>query len=119
MAKYHERIKARIMRKDGISIVTIAKELGVSKSATSLWCRDILLTSEQIEKLKKQKGSAMGRWMGAESNRRKKLNAINIANDWGKKHIKKNFQKRIIAHSNSFILEWKDQKVIVLPVSYL
>ena len=84
------------MRKDGISIVTIAKELGVSKSATSLWCRDILLTSEQIEKLKKQKGSAMGRWMGAESNRRKKLNAINIANDWGKKHIKKISKRELL-----------------------
>jgi hypothetical protein len=96
MAKYQERIRARIMRKQGTSIVTIAKELRVSKSATSLWCRDILLTSEQVEKLKKQKGSAMGRWMGAESNRKKKRDAINAANDWGEKHIKKISKRELL-----------------------
>lgn len=76
MAKYNERIKARIMREKGISIVTIARKLDVSKSIVSLWCRDILLNSKQIEKLRKQKGSVMGRWLGAESNRRKKREAI-------------------------------------------
>lgn len=89
MAKYDKRLKARTMRKEGISIIVIAKELDVSKGSVSLWCRDILLTSEQVEKLRKQKGSAMGRWMGAESNRKKKIDAINEANAWGEQHVKK------------------------------
>lgn len=96
MAKYDKRIKARIMRESGTSIIVIAKDLNVSKSAVSLWCRDILLSSEQIEKLKKQKGSVMGRWMGAESNRKKKRDAINDANDWGKQHIKKVSKRELL-----------------------
>src|SRR3989338_3447564 len=89
MAKYVQRIRAREMRKEGVSIIVIAKELNVSKGSISLWCRDILLIPEQVEKLKKQKGSAMGRWMGAESNRKKKLDAIKEANNWSKQYIKK------------------------------
>ena len=96
MAKYDKRIKARIMRKEGISIIVIARDLNVSKSAVSLWCRDILLNFEQIEKLKKQKGSVMGRWMGAESNRKKKRDAINDANNWGKQHIKKISKRELL-----------------------
>ncbi len=76
MARYEDKIKARIKRKEGISIGAIAQELNVSKSSVSLWCRDVLLTPAQIEKLKQRKGSAMGRWMGAESNRRKKRESI-------------------------------------------
>jgi len=96
MAKYEQRIRARIMRREGISIVVIARKLNVSKSAVSLWCRDILLSSKQIEQLKKQKGSIMGRWMGAESNRKKKRDAINYANDWGEQHIKKISKRELL-----------------------
>ncbi|HEU0085554.1 MAG TPA: hypothetical protein VFQ59_01185 [Candidatus Paceibacterota bacterium] len=96
MAKYDKKIEARKMRANGMSIVVIAKALEVSKSAVSLWCRDILLSSEQIEKLKKQKGSVMGRWMGAESNRKKKRDAINNANDWGKQHVEKISKKELL-----------------------
>ena len=48
MAKYNERIKAREMRKNGLSIILIAHRLGVTKSSVSLWCRDIILTHEQF-----------------------------------------------------------------------
>ena len=44
MSKYNERIKARKMRKNGISIISISKELNVSKSSISVWCKDIILT---------------------------------------------------------------------------
>jgi hypothetical protein len=88
MAKYEQRLQARVMRKDGISIITIAKKLGVTKSSVSLWCRDILLTSKQIEQLRKQKGSVFGRWIGAESNRKKKRENIQAADNWGKAQIK-------------------------------
>ncbi|HEY4509188.1 MAG TPA: hypothetical protein VJC13_02830 [Candidatus Paceibacterota bacterium] len=96
MARYDERIKARIKRKEGISIGIIAQELGVSKSSVSLWCRDILLTFKQVEQLKKQRGSVMGRWMGAESNRKKKRDAIEKADLFGKRLIKKVSKKDLL-----------------------
>ncbi|MFA5889257.1 MAG: hypothetical protein WCW47_03820 [Candidatus Paceibacterota bacterium] len=76
MARSKEKIEARKLRRQGESFAQIAKKLSVSKSSASLWCRDILLTDEQINQLRKQKGSVMGRWLGAESNRRKKREAI-------------------------------------------
>ncbi len=90
MAKYQQRIKAREMRKEGISILTIAKKLAVTKGSVSLWCRDIILTQEQNERLVKNKGLSYmnGRRMGAETNRKKKIDAIKTADDWGEAQIK-------------------------------
>ena len=90
MSKYDERIKARLMRKEGISIIVIAKELSVSKSTVSGWCRDIILTEEQIEKLKAgQKISwTRGQIMGAEANKNKRLTAKSLI-FMGKKLLKK------------------------------
>jgi transcriptional regulator with XRE-family HTH domain len=51
MAKSEEKIKARKLRRLGKSIKSIAKQLGVSSSSVSIWCSDIALTKEQIEKL--------------------------------------------------------------------
>ena len=94
MAKYNERLKARSMRNDGISIIVIARKLGISKSTISSWCRDIILTEEQFEKLRKNKGVSLttGQRMGAETNKRKRLEAIKDAEIWGKKLIKKVFK---------------------------
>lgn len=52
MSKSDERLKARELRKLGKSVGDIAKVLFVSKSTASLWTRDILLTVEQIKKLR-------------------------------------------------------------------
>ncbi|EKD80470.1 MAG: hypothetical protein ACD_40C00082G0002 [uncultured bacterium] len=49
MVKSSERLLAREMRRNGKSIREIAKVLDVSKSSVSLWCRDIILTPEQIK----------------------------------------------------------------------
>ncbi|MDP2362297.1 MAG: helix-turn-helix domain-containing protein [Ignavibacteria bacterium] len=54
MAKSKEKNKALKLRQKGKSIKEIAKELKIAKSTVSLWCRDIELTSEQIQKLHKQ-----------------------------------------------------------------
>lgn len=43
--------KAIEMRKQGISIIKIGKELGVAKSSVSVWTRGITLTDAQKEKL--------------------------------------------------------------------
>lgn len=78
MAKYDDRIKARSMRKKGISILVIAQKLGVSKSSVSFWCRDIILTDEQFEKLRKNMGVSFkyGQRIASQINRQKKLNEI-------------------------------------------
>lgn len=91
MAKYEDRIKARLMRKDGMSIIVIAKELGVSKSSVSLWCGDIILTAEQFEKLRKNMGVSFkyGQRIAAQVNKQKKLDAIEEADIWGKNLVKK------------------------------
>lgn len=51
--------KAKEMRKQGISMVKIAKELNVSKSSVYRWCQDIKLTNEQKSKLQENKSKAM------------------------------------------------------------
>src|SRR3989344_6018333 len=51
MAKSQLRIQARKLRQDGLGIKTIAHKLGVSPSTVSLWCRDIILSSQQIQSL--------------------------------------------------------------------
>ena len=76
MARSEEKIIARNFRKEGRSLGSIARELKVSKSSVSLWCRDILLSIEQMNALRNQAGSAYSRWLGAESNRRKKRESI-------------------------------------------
>lgn len=51
MAKSKQRLQARELRKEGESIIVIAKNLGISKSTISSWCRDIVLSEKQILKL--------------------------------------------------------------------
>ncbi len=47
-----EREKARALRRQGLSVRSIAKKINCSKSSISAWVRDIPLTDEQIDKLK-------------------------------------------------------------------
>lgn len=48
MAKFVEKSRARKLRIQGRSIKSIAKEVGVSVSSVSSWCRDLTLTDEQL-----------------------------------------------------------------------
>lgn len=50
--------KAIDMRRNGVSIIKIAKILGVSKSSISTWTRDVLLTEEQRKSLSHRDNSA-------------------------------------------------------------
>lgn len=54
MAKSKEKIKARKLRRKGESIKKIAKIVNVSVSTASLWCRDVQLTNNQVENLRKR-----------------------------------------------------------------
>ncbi|KKU87716.1 MAG: hypothetical protein UY18_C0027G0009 [Microgenomates group bacterium GW2011_GWF2_47_9] len=53
MAKSRERSEAIAYRRRGKSIKWIANNLSVSQGSVSVWCRDVVLSSEQIELLEK------------------------------------------------------------------
>jgi hypothetical protein len=95
MAKYEQRIKALELRRRGKSIIEIARRVKVSKSTASLWCRDIILTSKQKEALLKNSWLAgrKGRLIGAEANKRKRLESIRHYEKLGKADLK-NVSKR-------------------------
>lgn len=56
------KLKARELRKQGVSVKEIQRKLGVSRSSVSLWVRDIKLTKKQLERLylNKKTGSLKG-----------------------------------------------------------
>ncbi len=85
MAKYDLRIKARELRGNGISVKEISTYLGVSKSSASLWVRDIILTVEQLENLRKAeiKGKERGRLKSALLQKKRRTNQIEEARDEG------------------------------------
>ena len=67
MAKSIQRIKAREMRSRGESVIGISRELNISKSTASLWVRDLILSVEQLERLRGNsiKGAELGRLRSA------------------------------------------------------
>jgi len=98
MSKYDKRIVARSMRKEGASIIVIAKKLDVSKSTASKWCRDISLSEIQLQKLKQNSkaGAKIGQQTGANVNKKKRLDAIRQAEVWGKERIKKISKRELL-----------------------
>lgn len=54
MAKPIQRRQARILRKRGFGVKTIAHKINVSSSTVSQWCKDIELTPDQIASLEKR-----------------------------------------------------------------
>jgi transposase-like protein len=83
MAKSEEKLQALALRRDGASIKEIAKSLDVSAGSVSKWVQDIELTDEQQEFLRSRQIASghRGRMMGAEVNRRKKLEQIRLAEE--------------------------------------
>lgn len=96
MAKFQEKIKAQKLRRQGKSIKQIAKQLKVSKSSASLWCKNIVLTKEQIAILQERmanKSSYERRMKGARVQRERRLIEINTLKKEGAaliKHFSKN-----------------------------
>jgi len=89
MAKSKEHILARRLRGRGKSIKNIARLLGVSKSSVSVWCRDIVLTINQIDNLHSQSviGGYKGRLKGARLQREKREFKIRNYEKLGVKNI--------------------------------
>jgi len=80
MAKSKQKIDSRILRRQGISIKKIARQLCVSVSSVSVWCRDITFSDEEKKKIFRD-GYMMGspaRFNAIE--RRKELKRKEIAN---------------------------------------
>ncbi len=90
MAKYELRLRAREMRSKGESVKYIASVLGVSKGTSSLWVRDIILSVEQLEKLKGNslRGAERGRVQSAFLQKQKRINLQNSCIKAGMREIK-------------------------------
>lgn len=89
MAKSEKQFEARDLRKRGISIREIAKNLEVSKGSVSLWCRDIELTQKQKNKLHKQmiRGGYEGRLLGSKIQKERKTKKIKDYLTEAKRHF--------------------------------
>src|SRR4030042_3709542 len=89
MSKSLLHIKARRLRKKGESVKQIAKKLKVAKSTASLWVRDIILTPEQLEVIRKRAiiGSERGRLIGALLQKQARLERIRKEEEAGIKEL--------------------------------
>ena len=78
MAKSEEKVRAIKLRRKGYSIKEIAESLHVSKGSVSIWCQNISLTSQQIKRLKEKqvRSGDVGRQIGANKNKEKRLGVI-------------------------------------------
>lgn len=87
--KIEEKALALKLRRRGLSYSEIQKLIKVSKDTLSRWCRDIILSPEQIERLRKRKlkESERGRIIGAKKLQEKRLREIELLNLSGRKDI--------------------------------
>lgn len=77
--KLKEKEIAIKLRRSGLSYNEIKAKLNISKDTISRWCRDIILTSSQLERLtnNKLKGATIGRMKGAKLQQQRRLDEIN------------------------------------------
>ena len=63
------------LRKKGFSYSEIKKEMDVSKSTLSLWCRDVAISEDQALRLykRKLKGAERGRIIGAKKQQKMRI----------------------------------------------
>jgi len=89
MSKVKEKIEAINLRKKGLSISDIAFLLNVSKSSISMWCRDLELTEKQKDRLKKKsiKAGSIGRLLGSQANKEKKIFRVKFYKKQGKNYL--------------------------------
>lgn len=78
MAKSKQRLQARELRRQGMSIIKIAATVKIAKSTVSVWCRDIELTERQklILLSSKEDGLKRGQLIGAEIQKRRRVDKI-------------------------------------------
>lgn len=81
MSKIKEKEKAQKLRRNGSSIGEISRELHVSKSTVSIWCRDISLSKEAMRRIaaKGKEKSIMGLMKYSESVRKNRLRETELS----------------------------------------
>jgi transposase len=93
--KLKEKKQAIMLRKKGLSYKEIKKKVNVSKSTLNKWCRDVILSVEQFERLRKKKleGAALGRMISAKKQQRARIKRTKKLLKIGKKEVG-NLKKR-------------------------
>lgn len=90
MAKSAQRLEARRLRRQGESIIVIAKKLDVSKGSVSLWCNDIRLTKKQVANLLKRPNLyKLGQHIAAQKNRLERIDRMTRFAHLGEKRVGK------------------------------
>jgi hypothetical protein len=90
MANITKKYQAQELRRKGWSISEIAQELAMHKSGSiSKWCRNIILTPKQIERLvmKREAGSYKGRMIAVERKRKIRIKEEKFLRNEGLKEI--------------------------------
>lgn len=87
--KLREKQQAIKLRKQGLSYTEIQKKIPVSKDTLSRWCRDIILTPSQMERLRRRslKGAERGRIIGAKRQQRDRIKRTKKLIEEGKKEV--------------------------------
>lgn len=90
MSKFELKPKVKDLRITGESINNIAKELNLSKSTVSLWCSEMKFSDsvKNMLRCKMINAGLSGRLLGAETNKNKKISAINESKEWARNKIK-------------------------------
>ena len=91
MAKPHEQTQALILRKRGYSVGSIAKKLSVSKSTASYWCRDVSLSSKQIQEIaeRSKHHATLNLLKSSEKQRELRQHNIEVATKKGSREVGK------------------------------
>lgn len=89
--KIEEKIKAQELRKKGLSYKEILTKIHVSKDTISRWCRDIVLTESQKNRLieNKKLGQKKGSIIAAENKKKLRFQMIKQINIISKKELGK------------------------------
>ncbi len=89
IGKYQEKLLAQKLRAKGWSYKQILNRIPVSKSTISLWCRGVVLTSGQMEKLlgRRLQGSEKGRILGAKKQQNARMERIKVLMKLGRKEV--------------------------------
>ncbi len=87
--KLEEKRVALRLRRKGLSYSEIRKKVKVSKSTLSLWCRDVVLNVDQMEKLSSRvlEGAERGRIIGAKVQQRARINKTKQLNMQGVRDV--------------------------------
>ena len=91
VGKLKEKRLALKLRKNGLSYKEIQKKVSVSKDTLSRWCRDVILTPGQMERLlqKKLEGVERGRIIGAKRQQQARIRRTKRLLEEGKRDVGK------------------------------